>query len=232
MPAEDHQQLKAWSADFAELLGNFQHNPDRVRQGLASLRDLTGYIRDKMADQARFPRDGLIGSLMAAEVDGARLSEEEVIANTIVTMVGGQETTTNLIGNGLLTLLRQPDTLAQLRDEPGIIGPAVEELLRYESPSQHTARLAPDDVVLGGKPIRKGARGDGRDGGRQPRPGALPRPGPAGPAPHRQPAPGLRLGRAFLLRCPPGAHGGPDRLQRLAAPLARPGSGHGRAGLA
>jgi cytochrome P450 len=70
-------------------------------------------------------------------------------------MVGGQETTTNLIGNGLLTLLRQPDKLAQLRDDPSIVESAVEELLRYESPSQHTGRLAPDDVVLGGQRIRK-----------------------------------------------------------------------------
>ena len=70
-------------------------------------------------------------------------------------MVGGQETTTNLIGNGLLTLLRHPEQLAQLRDDPSIIGSAAEELLRYESPSQHTGRLAPEDCVLGGKTIRK-----------------------------------------------------------------------------
>jgi cytochrome P450 len=71
-------------------------------------------------------------------------------------MVGGQETTTNLIGNGLLTLIRNPATLAHLRDDPSIIEPAVEELLRYESPSQHTARLAPENLELGGKSIKKG----------------------------------------------------------------------------
>jgi len=70
-------------------------------------------------------------------------------------MVGGQETTTNLIGNGLLTLLRNPEQLGELGADPAILETAVEELLRFESPSQHTARLAPDDVVLGGKPIRK-----------------------------------------------------------------------------
>ena len=70
-------------------------------------------------------------------------------------MVGGQETTTNLIGNGIVTLLRNPEQLARLRDDPALIPSAVEELLRYESPSQHTARLAPDDFVLGGKTIRK-----------------------------------------------------------------------------
>jgi cytochrome P450 len=155
VPTSDHEQLKSWSADFAEMLGNFQHNPDRAGRVLRSLQDMTGYFRAAIREQERNPRDGLIHSLMTAEVDGARLTEEEVIANTIVTMVGGQETTTNLIGNGLLTLLKNLEQLALLRDNPSIIESAVEELLRYESPSQHTARLAPDDVMLGGKLIRK-----------------------------------------------------------------------------
>jgi len=155
VPASDHQQLKCWSADFAEMLGNFQHNPDRVSRVLHSVAEMIAYFRAAMRDQARSPREGLIQLLMTASIGGSRLSEEEVIANTIVTMVGGQETTTNLIGNGLLTLLRNPEDLARLRDDPSIIEPAVEELLRYESPSQHTARLAPDDMELGGQQIRK-----------------------------------------------------------------------------
>jgi len=92
---------------------------------------------------------------MNAQIDGDRLTEEEVIANSIVTMVGGQETTTNLIGNGVLALLRNPDQLENLRSDLSLIPSAVEELLRYESPSQHTARLAPEDTILGGKRIRK-----------------------------------------------------------------------------
>jgi pimeloyl-[acyl-carrier protein] synthase len=157
VPTKDHEQLKSWSADFAELLGNFQHNPDRVAKVLRSLEDLQEYVREKMREQSSDTQAGLIGALMAAEVDGGHLTEEEVIASTIVTMVGGQETTTNLIGNGLFTLLQKPECLAQLRDNPEIIATAVEELLRYESPSQHTARIAKDDVVLGGKTIKKGA---------------------------------------------------------------------------
>jgi cytochrome P450 len=155
LPASDHEQLKLWSADFAEMLGNFQHNPDRVAIVLRSLREMSAYLRSVIVDQIKSPRDGLARLLMEASVDGCRLDQDEVIANIIVTMVGGQETTTNLIGNGLLTLLKNPLALARLRDDPFIIETAVEELLRYESPSQHTARLAPDDVVLGGKHIRK-----------------------------------------------------------------------------
>jgi pimeloyl-[acyl-carrier protein] synthase len=156
VPTEDHSDLKKWSADFAEMLGNFQHNPDRIPRVLESTNNLTNYFQDAIDKMREHPREGLIHSFMTAEMDGDRLSEEEIIANCVVTMVGGQETTTNLIGNGLLTLMRNPKQLAQLRDDPTLIPSAVEELLRFESPSQHTGRIAREDVEIGGKQIRKG----------------------------------------------------------------------------
>jgi pimeloyl-[acyl-carrier protein] synthase len=155
VPTSDHQQLKAWSADFAEMLGNFQHNPDRAHRVLRTLTGMTAYFRDAIQAQQTQPGEGLVHDLLAAEVDGDRLSVDEVVANLIVTMVGGQETTTNLIGNGMLTLLRNPEVLQQLRTDPSLIPSGVEELLRYESPSQHTARIAPADVEMGGKHIRR-----------------------------------------------------------------------------
>ena len=155
VPVKDHEQLKAWSQDFAEMLGNFQHNPDRVPRVLKSVSEMTAYFRSAMREQRLRPRGGLVSSLMSAEIQGDRLTEEEVIANCIVTMVGGQETTTNLIGNGVLSLLRNPDQLEKLRNDLSLIPSAVEEMLRYESPSQHTARLAPEDTILGGRRIEK-----------------------------------------------------------------------------
>lgn len=155
VPVEDHQRLKEWSTDFAEMLGNFQHNPDRFPRVLRSVENLCSYFRSAMTEQRLHPREGLVTAMMEAKVDGAALTEEEIIANLIVTMVGGQETTTNLIGNGVLSLLRNPNELERLRSDPSLIPSAVEELLRYESPSQHTARLAPADVELGGKRIKK-----------------------------------------------------------------------------
>lgn len=154
VPVEDHPQLKLWSQDFAEMLGNFQHNADRVPRILKSTQEMTDYFRSAMRKENLRP-DGLVSSLMNAEIEGDRLTEEEVIANSIVTMIGGQETTTNLIGSGTLTLLRNPAELGRLRANMAMIPSAVEELLRYESPSQHTARLAPEDTMLGGKQIRK-----------------------------------------------------------------------------
>src|SRR5882672_3544822 len=155
VPVEDHEQLKEWSADFAEMLGNFQHNPDRYPRVLRSVEGMSSYFLSAIREQRSHPRGGLVSAMMEAEVDGAKLTEDEIIANLIVTMVGGQETTTNLIGTGVLTLLRNPAEMERLRPDPALTLQAVEELLRYESPSQHTARLAPADIEMGGKKIRE-----------------------------------------------------------------------------
>ena len=156
VPVSDCDQLKAWTADFAEMLGNFQHNPDRAPRMVRTVHDMTAYFQKAVRQQQGRPGEGLVSSLSTAEVDGDRLTEEEIVATCIVTMVGGQETTTNLIGNGLLTLLRHAAELERLRTDASLIPSAVEEMLRYESPSQHTGRLAPADRELGGKTIRKG----------------------------------------------------------------------------
>lgn len=155
VPSEDHAQLKAWSTDFAEVIGNFQHNPEHAARMLRSTDAMSEYFRERIREQHRHPREGLINALLTAEIDGDRLSEEEVVANCIITMVGGQETTTNLIGNGVLALLRNADQLARLRADFALVPSAIEELLRYEPPTQHTARMAPEDVEMGGRLIRK-----------------------------------------------------------------------------
>ncbi len=156
VPVEDKDQLKAWSASFAEMLGNFQHNPEHAPRMLRTVQEMTAYFHEAIRRQRDHPREGLVHSLMTAEIDGDRLSDEEVVAACIVTMVGGLETTTNLIGNGVLTLLRNRDQMDRLQADLSLIPSAVEEMLRYESPSQHTGRIAPTDRELGGKLIRQG----------------------------------------------------------------------------
>jgi len=154
VPVEDHRQLKLWSQDFAEILGNFQHNPDRVQRILKCTEEMSDYFRSAM-NSNRLRPEGLVNSLKNAEIQGDRLTEDEVIANCIITMVGGQETTTNLLGNGVLALIRNPGELAKLRANPALVPSAVEELLRFESPTQYTARIAAEDTELGGKLIQK-----------------------------------------------------------------------------
>ncbi|MCW5556817.1 MAG: cytochrome P450 [Verrucomicrobiae bacterium] len=117
VPVEDRFKLKEWSEDFAEMLGNFQHNPGRLPQVLKSVEEMTVYFRNTIREIRAKPREGLIHAFLTAETNGDRFTDEEVIANTIVTMVGGQETTTNLIGNGILTLLRNPVQLQRLRND-------------------------------------------------------------------------------------------------------------------
>jgi pimeloyl-[acyl-carrier protein] synthase len=155
LPTSDWRQLIIWSTDFAEALGNFQHNPDHAPRVLRSVEAMCAYFRAAIQEHRQHPRDDLISALLSSEVEGDRLSEDEVVANSIMLMTGGQETTTNLIGNGLLTLLRHPEQLERLRADRSLIPSAIEEMLRYESPIQYTSRLAPYDLELGGKTIRK-----------------------------------------------------------------------------
>lgn len=157
LPVEDREQLKRWSSDFSELLGNFEHDPDRVKERVRSLLHLSAYISQQVVEQRSAPRQGVISALLSTEVDGGRLSDEEIVANSMLMIAGGLEETTNLIGNGMLSLLQRPDELALLREHPEMIQSAIEELLRFESPTQHTGRIAPEDILLGGKCIPKGA---------------------------------------------------------------------------
>ena len=156
LPTSDRQQLTSWSTDFAEALGNFQHNPDHAPRVLRSLEEMCSYFRAAVQGHRQHRGNDLICELLNAELDGDSLTEEEVVANSIMLMTGGQETTTNLIGNGILSLLRHPDQFQKLRANPSLVHSAIEELLRYESPIQYTSRLALDDVQMEGKTIRKG----------------------------------------------------------------------------
>jgi len=156
LPPSDHRQLKSWSANFAAILGNFQHNPDQLHEMLHNLDEMCTYFRDAIREEGRNPKCGLIHALLSAELDGHFLSEDAVIANCILLMVGGQETTPNLIGNGVLCLLRNPDQLQLLRGNPQLFPSAIEELLRYEAPSQHTTRVAHSDCTLGHAQIARG----------------------------------------------------------------------------
>jgi cytochrome P450 len=156
VPVEDWPLLIRWAADFGSVLGNFQYNPDRVAAVRRSLDEMTVYFGDQIRRQLESPREGLVDAFASADAKGQRLTEEEVVANLILTMAGGLEAPTNLIGNGILTLLRNPDQLAALREDPSLGPSAVEELLRYESPSQHTIRTAAEDTELGGRTIGAG----------------------------------------------------------------------------
>jgi cytochrome P450 len=158
VPPEDREQLKTWSDDFVVFFSTHPANVTReqYQKALQSMRAMTSYFRAAVAHVRGGPRDCLLKMMELAEEQGDRLSEEELVANANLLLVAGHETTTHLIGNGMLALLRHPDQLQKLKDNPGLIPGAIEEFLRYVGPVQFTHRLAREDVPLGGKTIRRG----------------------------------------------------------------------------
>jgi cytochrome P450 len=156
VPVEDRARFKQWSDDFAVFLGGFNPTPEQQQQALVSILALKEYFRGLVPALRRSPRNDLLSALATAEEQGDMLSEEELLANCILLLVAGHETTTNLIGNGVLALLRHPDQLHRLRADSTLTEGAVEELLRYESPVQGTGRVARAALDVDGRRIEPG----------------------------------------------------------------------------
>src|SRR5437762_5973694 len=158
VPVKDHERFKGWSLDIARGLDSIWLPPDSEvpRRSAASRHAINDYFRGLIAQRRASPRGDLLSALIAAEEAGDKLNEEELLATCILILTAGHETTVNLIGNGVLALLRHPDQLRHLRQAPALITSAVEELLRYDGPVQRTARVASDDATIGDRTIRKG----------------------------------------------------------------------------
>lgn len=156
LPIEDWRRLKRWSDDFADLIGNFHQSPDDAGAVARSLAEFEAYLETEIAAQRAAPRDGLIGALVAPDNPAARLDDAHIIANVLISLVGGLGSTTHLINTGLATLMARPDAIAVMRQSPPVMASGIEELLRHESPSQFSGRIAPCDLVLGGQHIAKG----------------------------------------------------------------------------
>jgi cytochrome P450 len=158
VPVEDHERFKGWSLEIARSLDLILQPPDSdlARRSVEARHALTDYFRGLIAERRASPRADMLSALIAAEEAGDRLSEQELMATCILLLVAGHETTVNLIGNGTLALLRHPDELRRLRENPLLIGSAVEELLRYDGPVQRTARIPSAAVTIGGRTIEAG----------------------------------------------------------------------------
>lgn len=158
IPAEDRERVKRWCDDFALVATNFYANisAEQLERGRRSTQAFRTYLDAQVEEIHRAPRDDLLSALVHAEEEGVRLTLDELMANVILLLNAGNETTTNLLGNGLVALLHNPDQLQQLREDPTLIPNAVEELLRYDSPVQFLGRVAISDVKCGGKRIRRG----------------------------------------------------------------------------
>ena len=154
VPPEDRPQFKVWSAQRARLLEPTIGRRER-EAGAAASRAFDAYFRSIVEARRAEPRDDILSALVQAEDEGERLTERETLNMLRLLLIAGNETTANLIGNGILALLRNPEQLRRLRDDPGLIPAAVEELMRFDSPVQTDFRRALADCEVNGFPVRK-----------------------------------------------------------------------------
>ena len=154
VPAEDRNNFREWSD--AAVSGNAsQEYMEEIL--IPHMQDFTDYLRALFEEKRANPGDDLVSALVRAEEAGDRLSEDELLGMVFLLLVAGHETTVNLIGNGVLALLQHPDQLRKLKEDPSLIKPAVEELLRYDGPVEtSTERFAREDVEIGGQVIPRG----------------------------------------------------------------------------
>ena len=154
VPAEDRKKFREWS-NAAFSGDTTQEYVEKTL--LPHMQAFTDYLRAMFEEKRENPKDDLVSALVRAERAGDRLSEDELLGMVFLLLVAGHETTVNLIGNGTLALLQHPDQLRRLRDDPSLIKPTVEELLRYDGPVEtSTERFAREDVRIGDTVIPRG----------------------------------------------------------------------------
>jgi cytochrome P450 len=155
MPEADRDQLREWSSIIVRTLEPL-FDLDLIRRIADAGEQMRGFVQEAIDWKRANPADDLLSALVAAEDDGDVLSDDELLEQVMLLYIAGHETTVNLIGNGVLALLRHPDQLARLRDDPDLTANAVEELLRYDSPVQMSRRITLRDIDLDGKRIAAG----------------------------------------------------------------------------
>jgi hypothetical protein len=147
-------EFRAWSEGIA-LGFNPLRTPEQTKRMVTAADALSRYMKALMAERAQAPRDDLVSDMMDLKAQGAPISDGEICVNLEALLIGGNLTTTDLIGNGIWLFLTHPAELAKLVADPSLIGNAVEEVLRYESPVDITGRIASHDMNVGGCPIHQ-----------------------------------------------------------------------------
>lgn len=155
VPAEDHRQFRQWSSAMINGFGS--PSAEARATSAAAVRQVFDYLADVIAARRRSPREDLISAMIAAQEERDALTDAELLATGNLLLLAGHETTTNLIGNGTLALLREPDQWNRLCEEPAVLPTAIEELLRYDGPVQATVRVALEDVAIDDQVISEGS---------------------------------------------------------------------------
>lgn len=162
LPTDDIAVFKRWSDDIAAFVGTGRPDLERATAARQTVTEVKAYLADllvsRRAQTAKSPDEDLLAMLEAARSRGDLRDDAELISTAALLLVTGNETTTNLIGNGILALIQNRTEQARLRADPSLIATAVEEFLRYESPIQFAPRIAKEDVELAGRSIRPADR--------------------------------------------------------------------------
>ncbi|MCC6191284.1 MAG: cytochrome P450 [Anaerolineales bacterium] len=156
LPVEDRQRFKAWSDDAFAVLGVVRHSPELHAKAARSLADLADYILTLSRERRLRPQEDLLTALATVAEAGDRLTNDELVANVSILLAAGHETTANVIGNGVLALLRNPHQLQKLREAPALAEAAVDEVMRYDNAVQVVYRSTVEEVDLGDKRIGAG----------------------------------------------------------------------------
>jgi cytochrome P450 len=158
IPLEEGDDLGRWSTDIGLTLFHYYDADNRHERTEQAIREFTDYIEDVVEDRRENPQDDLISYLNQAEVEGEKLTEDEVVATAVLLLFAGHETTTKLLANGILELLRHPEQMALLREDSSLAPKAVEEILRYQGTSKSLTRGVVEDFEMQGKQIEAGER--------------------------------------------------------------------------
>lgn len=150
---ERRGEFREWSEGVIQVLNPFR-TPEQTASLERSGEAIQSYFNSQIADRRANPRDDLISDVVQLQADGTQLKDEEIISNLVGLLVGGNLTTSDLIGNGVYALLTHPAELAKLKADPGIVNQVVEEVLRYDGPVDITARVTPREMEIGGCPMK------------------------------------------------------------------------------
>ena len=154
VPTKDRDKFKKWSSDMI-LSFTGKMKPMRMAKSFIAMANIRLYFKIAIEEKRHNPQDDLISELVKAQAsDAESLSNHELLANLVLLLIAGHETTVNLIGNGAYNLLSHPSELAKLRKNPALMESAIEEILRYDPPVQIVRRLAKEPCELGGKQIK------------------------------------------------------------------------------
>ncbi len=155
VPQEDRHRLRPWSHDIVAMY-ELDHTEEQGRRAVRAAVEFSDYLRDLARRRKKAPQDDLISALAAVEEAGDQLTEDELISTCILLLNAGHEATVNVIGNGMLALLKHPEQRQKLREHPELVHTAVEEMMRYDTPLQLFRRWLREDFEYKGCQFRKG----------------------------------------------------------------------------